>query len=147
MTNPTPQSIHSAKAAEALGPYAHARRAGSLLFVAGIGPRVRGSRAIPGARVHADGTLIDYDIEAEMRSCFANIRAILEESGFRWEHIVDVAAYLTDLKRDWTTYNRVYAEYFPQGPTQPTRTTVEVSALPTGGDTPIHFELKVIASL
>lgn len=140
-------TLHSAIAAEALGPYAHARRVGNLLFVAGIGPRVRGSRVIPGAKVDPAGTLIDYDFEAEMRSCFANIKAILEESGFRWEHIVDVAAYLTDLKRDWATYNRVYAEYFPQGPTQPTRTTVEVSALPTGGDTPIHFEVKIIAAL
>ncbi len=140
-------TLHSANAAEPLGPYAHARRVGNLLFVAGIGPRVRGSRAIPGAKVDASGTLIDYDIETEMRSCFANIKTILDESGFKWEHIVDVAAYLTDLKRDWTTYNRVYAEFFPQGPTQPTRTTVEVSALPTGGDTPIHFEVKVIAAL
>lgn len=133
-------------AAEPLGPYALARRVGNLLFLAGLGPRVRGSRVIPGSIVDAAGALIDYDIEAEMRSAFANVKATLEAHGYAWEHIVDVAAFLTDLKRDWTTYNRVYAEFFPPGPSLPTRTTVEVAALPQGGNTPIHFEVKIIAA-
>lgn len=136
----------SARAAEPVGPYPHARRAGGLLFLSGIGPRRRGSRDIPGARVDAAGRLIGYDIEAEMRSCFENVRAILEEAGSRWENIVDCTCFLTDLARDWSAYNRVYGEFFPPGPHQPTRTTVEVSALPTGGTTPIHFEIKVVAT-
>ncbi|GJQ30012.1 MAG: reactive intermediate/imine deaminase [Phycisphaerae bacterium] len=141
-------TIHrSEHAAEPLGPYPHARRAGGLLFLSGIGPRKRGSKDIPGAVVDATGRLVDYSIEAEMRSCFENIRTILNESGSRWESIVDVQVFLTDMKRDWPTYNRVYAEFFPPGPHQPTRTTVEVSALPTGGNTPIHFEIKVVASM
>ena len=141
-------SIHSNTAAEPLGPYAHARRAGNLLFLSGIGPRKRGSKDIPGAVLDASGTLADYSIEAEMRSCFENIRMILEEAGSRWEKIVDVAVYLTDMKRDWKEYNRVYAEFFPPGGgSLPTRTTVEVSALPTGGNTPIHFEIKVVAEI
>lgn len=141
-----PESIQSAKAAEPLGPYTHARRAGNLLFLSGIGPRQRGSRDIPGAVVDASGKLVDYSIEAEMRSCFENIRTILEEAGTRWENIVDVAVYLTDMKRDWKDYNRVYGEFF-KAPNLPTRTTVEVSALPTGGNTPIHFEIKIIAAI
>ncbi len=144
------ESIRSTKAAEPVGPYPHARRAGNLLFLSGIGPRQRGSREIPGSRVDAAGRLIDYDIEAEMRSCFENIRLVLEEAGARWESIVDCTCFLTDLERDWAVYNRVYAEFFPPGPHgqgQPTRTTVEVSALPTGGRTPIHFEIKVIAEV
>ncbi len=139
-------SINSNTAAEPLGPYAHARRAGNLLFLSGIGPRKRGSLDIPGAVLDATGNLADYSIEAEMCSCFENIRLILEEAGSRWENIVDVAVYLTDMKRDWKDYNRVYAEFF-RPPNLPTRTTVEVSALPTGGNTPIHFEIKVIAAV
>lgn len=137
--------IDSPAAAEPVGPYPHARRVGDLLFLSGVGPRTRGSRDIPGAQLDAAGNLVGWDIEAEMRSCFANVRAILESAGSRWENIVDVTVFLTDMRRDWPTYNRVYAEFFPPGPNQPSRTTVEVSRLPTSGDTAIHFEIKVIA--
>lgn len=140
-------NITSTRAAEALGAYAHARRVGELVFLAGIGPRVRGSKQIPGAKVDAAGTLIDYDFEAEMRSCFANVATVLKDAGSSWDSIVDMTVFLTDMKRDWATYNRVYSEYFPAGSPQPTRTTCEISALPQGGDTPIHFEVKVIATL
>jgi 2-aminomuconate deaminase len=141
------ERIDSAKAAEPVGPYPHARRVGNLLFLAGVGPRQRGSKDIPGAKVDATGALIDYDIEAEMRSCFANVKAILVECGSRWENMVDITVFLINMKRDWTTYNRVYAEFFPPGPNQPARTTCEISALPQGGNTPIHFEVKVIATV
>jgi 2-aminomuconate deaminase len=140
------EPVRSQRAAEPVGPYPHARRVGSLLFLSGIGPRKRGSKDIPGAKVDGAGGLISYDMEAEIRSCFENIRVILDEAGSRWEHIVDCTCFLTDMTRDWQTYNRVYGEFFPPGPNQPTRTTVEVSALPTGGNTPIHFEIKVIAT-
>lgn len=139
-------TIRSEKAAEPVGPYPHARRVGGMLFLSGVGPRTRGSKVIPGSKVDAAGNLIDYDFEAEMRSCLANVRTILEEAGSSWEKIVDVQAFLTNMERDWATYNRVYAEYFPPGANQPTRTTIEISALPTGGNTPIHFEIKVIAT-
>lgn len=141
-------TIRSTNAAEPLGPYAHARKAGNLLFLSGIGPRRRGSKDIPGAVVDASGKLVDYSIEAEMRSCFENIRTILDEAGSQWESIVDVQVFLTDMKRDWKEYNRVYAEFFPPGGASlPTRTTVEVSALPMGGNTPIHFEIKIVATV
>ncbi|MCK6477221.1 MAG: RidA family protein [Phycisphaerales bacterium] len=141
------ETIRSTTAAEPVGPYPHARRVGNLLFLSGIGPRKKGSKDIPGAVLDPAGNLADYSIEAEMRSCFENIRAVLTDAGFAWEHIVDCQCFLTNMKRDWPEYNRVYAEFFPPGPSQPTRTTVEVSALPTGGRTPIHFEIKVIAAL
>ncbi len=142
----THSRIDSQSAAEAVGPYPHARRVGDLLFLSGVGPRKRGSRDVPGAQVDAAGNLTGWDIAEEMRSCFENIRAILEAAGSRWENIVDITVFLTDMQRDWETYNRVYAEHFPPGPNQPCRTTVEVSRLPTGGNTPIHFEIKVIAT-
>lgn len=140
-------STMSGRAAESLGNYAHARRVGNLLFLAGLGPRKRGSATIPGLTLNADGSVAGYDIEAEVRASFENVRIVLEEAGSAWGKIVDVTVYLTDLRRDWATYNRLWAEYFPAGPNNPARTTVEVSRLPQGGDGPIHFEVKVIATV
>jgi 2-aminomuconate deaminase len=141
------EALHSRGAAEALGAYAHARRVGNLLFLAGLGPRRRGTKEIPGARVNERGDLVAYDIEAETRACFENVRRVLEEAGSRWENIVDVTVFLTDMQRDFAAFNRVWAEFFPPGPGSPTRTTVEVGALPRGGLTPIHVEVKVIATV
>ncbi len=140
-------TINSTKAAEPVGAYPHARRVGNLLFLSGQGPRRRGSKDIPGVTLDAAGKVVTYDIEAQVRACFENVRVVLEEAGSAWEKIVDVLVFLTDMQRDFTTYNRVYAEYFPAGPNQPTRTTVEVGALPTAGNAPINFEVKVIATV
>ena len=133
--------IESSRAPEPVGAYPHARRVGNLLFLSGIGPRVRGSREIPGVKLRADGTAESHDIEAQCRSVFANVRAVLEEAGSSWDKLVDVTVFLTDLRRDFTTYNRLWAEYFKDA--QPCRTTVEVTALPS----PIAFELKCIATV
>ncbi len=141
------RSISSSKAAEPVGAYPHARRVGNLLFLSGVGPRRRGSKEIPGVKVDAAGKMVSYDIEAQIRSCFENVRLILGEAGSRWEDIVDVQVFLTDLERDFSLYNKVYAEYFPPGPTQPTRTTIGITALPQGGNTPIAFEVKVVATV
>ncbi|MFZ4429593.1 MAG: RidA family protein [Phycisphaerales bacterium] len=138
-------AVRSNRAAEPVGPYPHARRAGGLLFLSGVGPRQRGSRVIPGLVLDAQGGEVSHDIEAEMRSCFDNVKAILEECGATWDDIIDVTVFLTAMKADWTVYNRVYGEFFPPGPSQPCRTTVEIAGLPQGGDGPIHFEIKVVA--
>lgn len=130
----------SSRAPEPVGPYPHARRAGNLLFLSGIGPRVRGSIAVPGVTLDAMGEVAAYDFERQCRQVFANVRTVLDDAGSAWENIVDVTAYLTDLKRDFATFNRLYADAFPDH--RPTRTTVEVSRLPT----PIAIELKVIAT-
>ena len=135
------QEISSSRAPEAVGAYPHSRRSGSLLFLSGIGPRKRGSREIPGVTLNADGTIASYDIEVQCRSVFDNVRAVLEDSGARWEDLVDVTVYLTNMKSDFATYNRLYAEYFSGA--RPCRTTVEVTALPT----PIAIELKCIAEV
>ena len=92
--------------------------------------------------------MVDYDIEAQCVSCFENIRAVLEDAGSQWENIVDVLAFLTDMPRDFAAYNRIYAEYFAgPGKPNPTRTTIEISRLPQGGNAPIAVELKVIATI
>ncbi|RNC81806.1 MAG: RidA family protein [Phycisphaera sp.] len=140
--------IESSRAPEAVGAYPHARRVGNLLFLSGVGPRVRGSKDIPGVTLDEHGNMVDYDIEAQCRSCFENIRAVLEDAGSNWENIVDVLSFLTDMKRDFEGYNKVYAEYFAgEGNPNPARTTIEISRLPQGGNAPIAVELKVIATV
>jgi 2-aminomuconate deaminase len=131
--------ISSNKAPEPVGHYPHARRVGDLLFLSGVGPRERGSREIPGVELNTDGTIASYDIETQVRSVFQNVRWILEDSGSSWEKIVDVTVYLTNMKDDFPTYNRLWKEYFEKDP--PCRTTLEINCLPT----PIAIELKVIA--
>ena len=135
------QKIHSSKAPEPVGLYPHARRVGNLLFLSGVGPRKRGSKEIPGVTLDGQGKIVSYDIEAQCRSVFDNVRYILEDAGSGWDRLVDVTVFLTDMQRDFATYNRLYAEYFKDN--QPCRTTVQVTALPT----PIAIELKCIATI
>ncbi|MHC4802175.1 MAG: RidA family protein, partial [Planctomycetota bacterium] len=117
----------SDRAPEPVGAYPHAKRVDDLLFLSGVGPRKRGSREIPGVKLDEHGNVVSYDIEAQCRSCFDNVRAVLEDAGSSWDDIVDVLVFLTDMKRDFPAFNRLYAEYFA-GPGQPypTRTTIEI---------------------
>lgn len=131
----------SGKAPEPVGAYPHARKVGNLLFLSGIGPRVRGSEEIPGVVLDNDGNVTGYDIEQQCRSVFDNVRTVLEEAGSDWNQLVDVTVFLTNIKDDFDNYNRVYAEYFAGN--RPCRTTVEVTSLPT----PIAIELKCIATV
>lgn len=134
-------SIRTDKAPKPVGAYPHARRAGNLLFLSGVGPRDPATNAIPGNVYDADGALAAYDIAAQCRQVFTNVRAVLEAAGARWEDLVDVTVFLTDMARDFATYNRIYAEYFTSA--QPCRTTLGIAALPT----PIAIELKCVAVL
>jgi 2-aminomuconate deaminase len=124
-----------------VGAYPHARRVGNLLFLSGVGPRQPGSDTVPGNVHAADGRLIGYDIEAQCRQVFANVRAVLEASGAAWTDLVDVTVFLTDMERDFATYNRLYAEYFAG--VDACRTTLGIDRLPT----PIAIELKCVAAL
>jgi len=133
--------IQSSKAPEPMGLYPHARKVGNLLFLSGVGPRERGTKKIPGVELDDDGNILSHDIEAQCHSVFRNVRNILEEAGSSWEKIVDVTVYLTDMKNDFATYNRLYAEYFKDN--LPCRTTLEINRLPS----PIAIELKVIATI
>ena len=131
----------SDKAPKPVGAYPHARKAGNLLFLSGVGPRKRNSNEIPGVDMDKDGNVISHDIEAQCHAVFNNIRNILEESGSKWDNLVDVTVFLTDMERDFDTYNSIYADYFKSN--QPCRTTVGVTSLPT----PIAIELKCIATI
>ncbi len=131
--------INTTKAPEPVGLYPHARKVGNLLFLSGIGPREAGTNNIPGLELDKNGNFLKFDFEAQCHSVFANVRAVLEASGAKWLDIVDVTVFLTDIKRDFAIYNRIYAEYFKEN--QPCRTTVGITSLPTA----IAIELKCIA--
>ncbi len=133
--------IHTSNAAKPLGAYPHARQVGNLLFLSGIGSRNAEDNSIPGLELDANGNIVRYDIAAECHSVFRNVKAVLEASGSSWHKMVDVTVYLTNMKKDFAEYNRIYGEYFKD--VQACRTTVEVKSLPT----PIAIELKVIATI
>ena len=133
------EKINSSQAPEPVGLYPHARRVGDFLFLSGVGPRAKGKKEIPGVELDGQGKIKSYDIETQCHSVFNNVRYILEDAGQSWEDIVDVTVFLTNMKDDFKTYNRIYAEYFKDN--LPCRTTVEIKSLPT----PIAIELKVIA--
>ena len=138
------ETFESSRAPEPVGAFPHAKRVGNLLFLSGIGPRTRGSKEIPGVTLAADGNVLSYDIEKQCRAVFENVRLVVEDAGASWNDIVDVTVFLTDMKKDFPIYNKLYAEHFAgAGKPNPTRTTIEITALPT----PIAIELKVIASV
>ena len=138
------ESFKSSRAPEPVGAFPHAKRVGNLLFLSGIGPRTRGSKEIPGVTLDSAGNVASYDFEKQCRAVFENVRIVLEDAGARWNDIVDVTVFLTDMKEDFPIYNKLYAEHFAgDGKPNPTRTTIEVTALPT----PIAIELKIIAAL
>ncbi len=133
--------INSGKAPEPVGLYPHARRVGNLLYLSGVGPREKGTKKIPGVELDENGNIVSYDIETQCRSVFQNVRWILEDAGSKWENIIDVTVFLTNMKDDFKTYNKLWAEYFANNP--PCRTTLEINCLPT----PIAIELKVLATI
>jgi len=137
--------ISTDKAPKPVGLYPHARKVGNLLFLSGVGPRVAGSddidSQVPGLKLDKNGNFIEFSFEAQCKSVFDNVRAVLEASGSSWDKLIDVTVFLTDMKRDFKVYNEIYAEYFKDN--QPCRTTVEINSLPT----PIAIELKCIAEV
>lgn len=137
------ETVTAGNAPKAVGLYPHARKLGNLLLLSGIGPRDPATDSVPGNELFADGRVRSYDIQAQARAVFANVRAVLEASGAGWEDLVDVTVFLTDMQRDFKAYNAVWAEHFPNPETAPCRTTVGITALPTQ----IAIELKCIAAL
>ncbi|PTM06360.1 MAG: 2-aminomuconate deaminase [Bacteroidetes bacterium] len=133
------------KAPKPVGLYPLARKAGSLLFLSGVGPRIAGSDAndsgVPGLSLDHNGNFKEFNFEAQVHSVFANVKAILDEHGSSWNKLVDVQVFLVDMKRDFHTFNRIYADYFRDIEPKPCRTTIAITALPT----PIAIELKCVA--
>ena len=135
------EKFNSDRAPQAVGLYPHARKIGDMLYLSGVGPRKIGEIDVPGVTLNSKGEIESYNIEEQCHSVFENIRFILEDAGSSWEKIVDVQVFLTNMKEDFKTYNKIYAEYFKDN--QPCRTTIEIKSLPT----PIAIELKIIANI
>ena len=129
--------------------YAHAIEvpisdAKSLLYICGMGPREKETNAVPGITVDADGNVKDYDIEAQTRNVFNNIDIVIKDAGGQGlRDVIDVQAYLVDIPKDFAVFNKLWKEYmvFDDG-WMPTRTTVQVAALPLKE---IYVELKCVA--
>ena len=131
--------IEASAAPKPVGAYPHARKVGNLLFLSGVGPRVPSTDATPGTELSKSGNYLAFDFEQQCHQVFKNVKIILEASDAKWEDLVDVTVFLTNMQRDFHTYNKVYAEYFTTA--QPCRTTLGITSLPT----PICIELKCIA--
>ena len=114
------------KAPTPIGAYPHAKQAGDFLFLSGIGSRNSSDNSIPD------------NFKDECHSVFKNIRIVIEQSGAKWENLIDITVFLTDMKKDFKTFNSIYKEYFKEN--KPCRTTIEIESLPT----PISIELKCI---
>src|SRR6266481_9012231 len=84
------ESFESSRAPEPVGAFPHAKRVGDLLFLSGIGPRVRGTKEIPGVTLDSTGHIVGYDIEKQCHAVFENVRLVLEDAGARWNDIADV---------------------------------------------------------
>jgi len=120
-------AIRTDKAAKPVGAYVHAKEAGDLVFLSGVGPR------------HPETDEIPDGIEAQTHATFSNVMAILEAAGLNMSNVIDIMVFLTNIERDFKKFNSIYAQYLEGYET--TRTTVEVGALPT----PIAVEFKVVA--
>jgi len=136
----TSNIIHASSAPKPVGAYPHARKIGDLLYLSGVGPRTPGTDEIPGGAIQdSKGVPQEYSIEKQTQAVIENIKLILEESGSSLEKVRDITVFLVNMKEDFSGFNKIYNGIFDK--ISPTRTTLEVGALPT----PIAVEFKVIA--
>ena len=124
-----------------LASYAHLRRHGEMVFIAGQGCRSPKTDIWAGVSFDAQGKPIEFDFEAQVRGVFANIDAVLQSGGLTRANIIDVQVFLTDLKQHFSALNKVWDEYFHDVKNLPTRTTIGVKELPGFN----LVEMKVIA--
>ncbi len=139
----------SPNAPVAVADYAHAvsvplGNGARLLYVCGMGPRDKATNAVPGITRDANGNIVDYDIVAQTRNVFQNIDTVIKDSGGRGlRDVVDVQVFLVNIPRDFPAFNKVWKEFMvAEDGFKPTRTTVEVPALPLKE---IFVELKCVA--
>lgn len=122
------QIIHTNASPAAVGPYSQAVVAGpgKMVFLSGqlgLEPET--------------GELVSENFEGQVRQAFTNMQAVIEAAGGTLNSIVKLTLYLTDLSK-FASANAIMAEIVPEP--YPARTTIEVSALPKGG----QFEVEAI---
>ena len=123
------KQVNTSSAPAAIGPYSQGVIAGNLLFVSGqipINP--------------ADGSLVSDSLESQANQVFENLRAIIQEAGTSFEHVLKLTIYLTDLE-NFAAVNKVMENYFNEP--YPARATVEVSRLPKD----VQVEIDAIVEL
>ncbi len=86
----------------------------------------------------ATGVIVSGDIKAQTQQVMENLKAILEEGGSNFAHVVKTTVFLTHMS-DFASMNEVYGEYFKENP--PARSTVEVARLPRD----VRVEIEAVA--
>ena len=123
------KQVNTSSAPAAIGPYSQGVIAGNLLFISGqipLNPE--------------DGSLASNSLESQANQVFQNLRAIIQEAGTTFEHVLKLTIYLTDLE-NFAAVNKVMENYFNEP--YPARATVEVSRLPKD----VEVEIDAIVEL
>jgi len=103
------------------------------------GIEVNGFVFVSGTLGLSNGVLVGNDVVSQLEQTVKNISDVLKEAGCTINDVVKATVFLTDMK-DYTAMNEAYMKLFR--PPYPTRTCVEVSALPVEG---ALIEVEVIA--
>ena len=120
------QIISTSDAAQAIGPYSQAIKAGGFIFTSGQ------------IALKPDGEFVAGGVEAQARQVLQNLAAILKEAGATLQDAVKTTIFLADMG-DFAVVNEIYAAAF--GAHKPARSTVQVAKLPKGA----LVEIEVIA--
>ena len=112
------ETISTPDAPAALGPYSQALRANGTIYCSGQAPLDPKT-----------GELVEGGIEAQTRRVLANLRAVLRAAGSDFNRLLQTTVYLTDMN-DFSKVNAICTELY--GGAKPTRTCVQVVALPRG---------------
>jgi 2-iminobutanoate/2-iminopropanoate deaminase len=110
------QTIQSASAPKAIGPYSQAVKAGNFVFVSGQLPLDA-----------ATSTMAGSDMATQTRKALENLRAILQDNGYSLSDVVKTTVYLKDMN-GFGAMNEVYAQFFTDE--YPARAAFEVARLP-----------------
>lgn len=120
------QTITAPNAPAAVGPYCHARLAGSTLYTSGQLGLIPATGELP------------QGVEAQAAQALDNLTAVLAAAGMTCADVVKTTVFLADMG-DFAAINAVYAKYFPGE--APARSCVQVAALPKGA----LFEIEAVA--
>ena len=117
------------KAAVTGGPYSQAIIHNDLIYLSGQGP------IDPQTNQAVLGT-----VEKQTELTLENIRIILEEAGSSLSKVLQVTAYLVNM-REYGRFNEVYRRYFSENP--PARSCIQAARLPFD----VRVEMDAIASI
>ena len=119
--------IYTSNAPEPIGPYSQAIVANGFLFASGqiaINPE--------------NNELNNATLEEETHQVMRNVKALLVESEYDFEHIIKTTIFLSDMSL-FAEVNEIYGSYFKGE--FPARETVAVKGLPKG----VNVEISITA--